>query len=403
MFFTTEDQLASSKLAGERPSTLSDVLHLIPPTTDFFRQVYCILGLPIDAVSTEQAIQKLCLAARQNKRCFLSTPNLNFLVASRNDSSFRDSVIRSDVSVADGMPLVWIARLIGIPLRERVAGSSILERMSRDTNSLLSVYFFGGPDGAAAQAAYAINSRSGGMRCVGYQSPGFGTVDEMSSSQMIQSINSCKPDFLIVAMGAKKGQAWIERNYHQIKAPVVSHLGAVVNFFAGRISRAPVWMQKSGLEWLWRIKEEPALWKRYLRDGMVLIRLVFEKVLPCLFFQRCTALAMKNAAHASAELEFVGCGTRLRLTGSWNESNLYPLRKALTEAVQIPADIVLDVHRMDYADSACIGLFALLYGHQSKIGHEVRFEGLSESMRRIFKAHCAEYLFNRSSLLNHLN
>lgn len=392
MYFATQDLQPSPEVADELPSALSDVLRLSQPATDFFRQVYCILGLPIDAVTIDQAIDRLRVAAGQNKRCFLSTPNLNFLVASREDASFRDSVLRSDISVADGMPLVWLARLMGIPLHERVAGSTMLERMSQDLKTSLTVYFFGGPEGAAAQAAYAFNSRSGGMRCVGYQSPGYGTVDEMSCSHMIQNINSCRPDFLVVAMGAKKGQAWIERNYHQIKAPIVSHLGAVVNFFAGTISRAPVWMQKSGLEWLWRIKEEPVLWKRYFHDGMALIRLVFEKVLPCLFLQRCAMLARKNAAHADVTIEHVGCGARLTLAGSWCEGNMQALRKAFTEAVLIPSDIVLDVRRMDYADSACLGLFALLYGHQSKIGHELRFEGLSESMRRIFRVHCVDYL-----------
>lgn len=389
-----ENEAVQTILPIEAPQTALplETARAISPETDFFRQVYCILGLPIDAISMEQAKDKLQAAARHGKRCFLSTPNLNFLIGSQSDASFRNSVIRSDVSVADGMPLVWIARIMGIPVHERVAGASLFECMSEDKNYPLSVYFFGGPAGAAAQAAHAVNSKSAAMKCVGFQSPGYGTVDEMSCTAMIQNINVCKPDFLVVAMGAKKGQSWIERNFYQINAPVVSHLGAVVNFCAGTISRAPQWAQRSGLEWLWRIKEEPGLWKRYFRDGLALAYLLFSKVVPCAFFQRCAAVSEESFTQAQVRLEAMGCACKLVLSGSWNEKNLHALRTALTEAIQVPSDIVLDARSMKYADSACIALFTLLYGHQTKIGHDIRFEGLNDSMRRIFKAYCVEYL-----------
>ena len=105
-----------------------------PVQTDFQRQVVCILGLPFDVISTEQAVDKLSNAAHHYQRCFLSTPNLNFVVASLAGGAFRDSVIRSDLSVADGMPLVWIAKLLGLPVTERVAGSTLFERLRTRTD-----------------------------------------------------------------------------------------------------------------------------------------------------------------------------------------------------------------------------------------------------------------------------
>src|SRR5476649_1297061 len=98
-----------------------------PVTTDFSRQVYCILGLPFDAVDEAQAVEIVASAAAHERRCFFSTPNLNFMIACLSDAQFRDSVIRSDLSVVDGMPLVWVARALGIPQRERVAGASMFE------------------------------------------------------------------------------------------------------------------------------------------------------------------------------------------------------------------------------------------------------------------------------------
>lgn len=373
------------------PSDLSAI-------TDFHRLVYCILGLPIDAMSLDQATRKLQGAARRRIRCFLSTPNLNFLIWSHADPGFRDSVIRSDMSVADGMPLVWIARAMGIPIRERLAGSSLFERINKETYSSMSVYFFGGPDGAACRAADTINSGSTTMTCVGYNFPGFGTIEDMSDTNIIREINKNHPDFLIVSLGAKKGQAWIERNLYAIAAPIVSHLGAVVNIVAGNISRAPFWMQRLGLEWMWRIREEPALWKRYIYDGVVLVRLVVTRVVPCLFYQRYLTISRERFLRSTVVSERANDTCKLILEGPWNESNLAPLRKALTKITCTPCDIVIDLRAVNYADSAFVGLCILLYGHQSKLNRRLRFDGVTAAMRRIFKAHCVEYLIHPDSV-----
>src|SRR5919108_186527 len=147
---------------------------------DFSRRVHCLLGLPIDAVNLAGAEARIRAAAAQRSPCFLSTPNVNFLVASRSDALFRDSVIDSDLSVADGMPLVWLARLVGIPLRERVAGAALFDALRYRAGKRLSVYFFGGPDGAAELAGRRLALEGAGLTCAGYESPGFGSIDEMS-------------------------------------------------------------------------------------------------------------------------------------------------------------------------------------------------------------------------------
>src|SRR5690606_13363441 len=117
----------------------------------------------------------------------------------------------------DGMPLVWIARLLGLPIRERVAGSTLFEALRhgearRTSAGLLSVYFFGGPDGVAERADEKLNASTSWLRCVGYRSPGFASIEEMSDAETIDAINASNADFIVVALGAKKGQTWIERN-----------------------------------------------------------------------------------------------------------------------------------------------------------------------------------------------
>jgi N-acetylglucosaminyldiphosphoundecaprenol N-acetyl-beta-D-mannosaminyltransferase len=104
----------------------------------------------------------------------------------------------------------------------------------------------------------------------------------MSADAILDTINSSNADLLVAALGAKKGQAWLLRNHHRLQIPVRVHLGAAINFQAGTIKRAPARMRKWGLEWLWRIKEEPQLWGRYWGDGVVLLQLVLTHVLPLL-------------------------------------------------------------------------------------------------------------------------
>ena len=119
-----------------------------------------------------------------------------------------------------------------------------------------------------------------GLYCVGSLQPGFGSVDEMSSNDIIDRINSTDADFLIASLGAQKGQSWLCRNHDRLRVPVRAHLGATMNFQAGVIKRCPNMMQRLGLEWLWRIKEEPNLWTRYLNDGSLFIFLLLTRVLP---------------------------------------------------------------------------------------------------------------------------
>ena len=251
------------------------------------RDLVCLPGLPFDRVTMDEALARIRSAVRDRRRLFLSTPNLNFLIAAQRDDAFRGSIFDSDLSVADGMPLVWVSRLIGTPLPERVTGSGLFERLRHDPlpegTRPIRVYFFGGQPGAAEAAATNLNASPGGLVCVGFESPGFGSVDDMSGDETLARIEASGADFLIVALGAAKGQAWIQRNRGRLSVPVISHLGAVVNFAAGTVSRAPRWIQHAGLEWAWRIKEEPSLWRRYASDARAFAALFAGSVLPFAF------------------------------------------------------------------------------------------------------------------------
>jgi N-acetylglucosaminyldiphosphoundecaprenol N-acetyl-beta-D-mannosaminyltransferase len=340
------------------------------------------------------AVQRIRAAAGDHLPCFLSTPNLNFLIAAQSDIAFRNSVINSDLSVADGMPIIWAARLLGIPIRERVAGSAIFETLRNDSGKTLSVFFFGGPEGAAEAACRQLNMEEAGLTCAGFESPGFGSIEEMSNEAIIQRINASNADFLVVSLGAKKGQAWIERNRARITVPVISHLGAVVNFVAGTVKRAPVWMQNIGLEWLWRIKEDPALWRRYASDGMGLLRLVVTRVIPYAWFIYWHKPSAQELDSATVELVDEGEKIHVRLRGAWVQENLKPLRECFSNLTLSGKDIHLELGNVNYVDSALIGLLLLLHGEQIRQGRQFTIGKLKKRVRNIFRYACAEFLLD---------
>lgn len=322
------------------------------------REVYALLGLPIDALDTAQTLARIRQAVARRQRLFLSTPNINFAMAARQDADFRASVQRSDLVVADGMPLVWIARLLGLPIHERVAGADLFDRLLQEPGPPIKVYFFGGPDGAAATAHAAVNARGGALTCVGHRSPGFESVDALSAPAHIDAINACEPDLLVVSLGARKGQEWIVRNLELLHTPVISHLGAVVNFAAGTVARSPSWMRRTGLEWIGRIIHEPKLWRRYRDDSISFASVVIRDVLPAWWRRqrtRPTPSTLPGGLSVTLDETWALLTPHGNHPGAWTEL----LATALAQAAQQQRSVRIDLHRVGSLNERALGLLML--------------------------------------------
>lgn len=355
------------------------------------RDLVCILGLPIDVIDMKGAVARVHQAARTGERLFISTPNLNFLMAAHSDPDFRESVLRSHLSLADGVSLLAVARLMGVPLPERVSGADLFQELwaSREQPPL-KVFFLGGPPGAAKLAGERVNAKGGGVCCVGFDEAGFGDVESMSAQPLIDRINASGAEFVVVSLGAKKGQAWIMRNHHRLNAPVISHLGAVVNFTAGTIQRAPRWMQKMSLEWLWRAMTEPGLTRRYWDDGRALARVLVRQVLPGALRER--LVRWKGRTVATLEELALQDGTRqFRLTGFWRHEDALRLRDVLAQD-QV-RDVLLDVAQVSWLDVHTIGVLA---GHHGRVraagGRGVSLTGIQPMLARQIRRDGASYL-----------
>ncbi len=351
---------------------------------DFNRNIFSILGLPFDALNMHEVVESIYFAIDNNQPYFISTPNLNFLISSRKDNDFRQSIINSDLCLVDGMPLIWIAKLIGIPLHERVSGSDFIEVLmhseSRRGNPV-KVFLFGGDEGVADQACKKLIQHPCGIQCVGSLNPGFGSIEEMSQARIIETINRSGAEFIIVSLGAKKGQAWIEHNRHKLDAPVISHLGAVVNFIAETVRRSPMIWQRVGFEWLWRIKEEPALWKRYFFDGLGFIKLLVTQILPyALIIFRKRKMSLERLPVTIRVSEKVG-EIIISICGVAVEGNLQPVRDVFASLLPEQGNVCIDLEGVQYIDSSFVGLLLILYKY---LGCDLSIKNDSALVRKIF-------------------
>ena len=364
------------------------------------REVAGVLGLPFDCISMEQAEARIEVAIANKYRCFLSTPNLNFAVQARRDPAFYASVLNSDMVVADGMPIIWVARLLGIPLKQRVAGSSLFEVLAkRPREKPLRIFFFGGEGCAAEQAAANIESFSSGMLACGFLNPGMGTIESMSSGEIIQQINDSQADFLLVALGAKKGQQWIMHNKDNLNVPVISHLGAVINFVAGKINRAPDRWQKMGLEWLWRIVQEPGLFRRYFYDGGYFLYLLLSKILPLAIYQYVLNKMLAVGPSIKITSDLTENCLDLGLQGSAISQNNRLLKTSCQKALDEPCTILRHV-RINCAqladfDSAALGTLLLFKASLSGKGQTLSFYNVDTRIERLMSFHMVrDYLLN---------
>ena len=358
---------------------------------DLSREVYCILGVPIDAIEMPDALRRIRTAAASRIPFLLSTPNLNFLIASQSDTDFRQSLLRSDLCPADGMPIVWIARLLGVPIARRVAGSDMFDALMADASEAnpLNVYLFGGAEGVAEAACRAVNARPAGLRCAGSFYPGFGSVAQMSSVETIDTINASGADMLVVALGAKKGQAWLLRNHDRLHIPVRAHLGAVINFHAGSVKRAPAPMRKSGLEWAWRIAQEPSLWRRYWGDGCALLGILLTRVLPLAVWSRSLRGGERDLSVALREQQDT---VVVGLNGAATAAHVEKIAAAFRAAIATRRRIAIDLSGTACVDARVLGLFLMLNKTLANSGATATLTGLTPRLERLFRLHGLGFL-----------
>lgn len=213
---------------------------------------------------------------------YIVTPNVDHVCRFNRDRAFRTAYENACLVLADGMPILWSARLLGRPLREKLSGSDMLPRLSGFAAERgYSVYYLGAAEGVAAEVERRLRQRHPALRVAGTYSPPFGFErDPAANEETLRRVREARPDICFVALGSPKQELWLHENYRKLGVPVTIGVGAAFDFVAGRARRAPVWMQKAGLEWVWRLCHEPRrLGRRYLIEDSYFLLLLGRELL----------------------------------------------------------------------------------------------------------------------------
>ena len=227
------------------------------------------LNTYIDNVTMDEAVDRIDKLVQARKPSYVVTPNVDHIVKIENDKEFAQIYEEADLIVADGMPLLWMAKRMGTPLKEKVSGSDLFPRVCEmAAKKGYKMYFLGAAEGVAAKAAENLKAKYPGLQVVGTYSPSYGfeqKEDEMKEIERM--LKEAAPDILIVCLGCPKQEKFAYKYGRNYGIPVSLGLGASIDFEAGKEKRCPAWMARCGLEWIYRLMKEPKrMYKRYLVD-----------------------------------------------------------------------------------------------------------------------------------------
>jgi N-acetylglucosaminyldiphosphoundecaprenol N-acetyl-beta-D-mannosaminyltransferase len=227
-----------------------------------------ILGVPFDPLTIREAVDRIENMIASRKSHYLATANVDFVVQAQSDVELRRILFDAHLVLCDGTPVLWASRLLGRPLPERVAGSDLVPKLIEvAAKKGYRIYLLGATPKAAEQAVENLRLRHPDLLIAGHYSPPFQKLLEMDHTEIARRIRETQPDLLFVSFGCPKQEKWLAMNYRWLEVPVAIGVGATIDFLAGRMKRAPIWMQRTGMEWLFRLVHEPRrLFKRYATD-----------------------------------------------------------------------------------------------------------------------------------------
>ncbi len=232
-----------------------------------FRRVD-VLGVELSAVDQARTVDLIIGWAERDEHQYVCAVDVNSLMHAHRNSAVRDALNGAGVATADGTPLAWAMHYAGCPEAGRVAGPRLMPAVCRVAAQRgMRMYFLGGEPGVAEKVAAAMASHAPNLVVAGTKSPPFRELTPDEDAALVAEINEADPDVLWVALGAPKQELWMASHRGRVKAPVMVGVGGAFAVHAGLVREAPAWLQPTGLEWTYRLLQEPRrLARRYLRS-----------------------------------------------------------------------------------------------------------------------------------------
>ncbi len=240
-----------------------------------------ILGVAVSAIDPEMAIETIEKWIDSGEQHYVCVTGVHGVMESQKDADLRTIHNQAGLVTPDGMPLVWLSRMRGFPFVRRVYGPDLMLALcERSAVTGHQHYLYGGAPGVPEQLAATLNERFPGIHIAGTYSPPFRPLSSEEKASVIQRIDESNADVVWVGLGTPKQEKWMAEFIHHLRAPVLIGVGAAFDFLTGRKPHAPHWIQRAGLEWLFRLLSEPGrLWRRYLYNNPVFILRITAQLL----------------------------------------------------------------------------------------------------------------------------
>ena len=237
------------------------------------------LNTSVNNISLSKAVAEIISMVKNDIHGYVVPINVDVVLKSENDPLLKRAIDESDICLLDGMPLVWISKIHGTPVKEKVSGSDLVPALLRQAaKSGMSVFILGGKEGIPEMAMKNIMLANPGIVNAGCYSPPFGFENyEEELDKINKMISDAHPDILLACFGCPKQELWVYGNRNKCRAKVIVCAGATVDFLAGNVKRCPRWMSEHGLEWFYRFTKEPKrLFRRYFIEGPKIIKIALK-------------------------------------------------------------------------------------------------------------------------------
>lgn len=355
-----------------------------------------ILGVPFDVVTAAETIQMIEQMILSRRPHYLATANVDFIVQAAEDVELRRILFDAHLVLCDGTPLVWASRLLGNCLPERVAGSDLVPLLLKvAAEKGYRPFLLGASPDSLDAAVKRATEKFPGLQFAGYYSPPFNKLLEMDHEEIRNRILQAQPDILFVAFGCPKQEKWINMHYRSLAVPVSIGVGGTIDFLAGRLVRAPLWMQKTGTEWIFRLAQEPRrLFHRYATDLWQFSRGIAAQL------WRLRARRVKRAPDAALAPETKRVAFNVLVMPARLDCEEVHARAALWESAISPERAcVLDLQKVEFLDSTGIGLLIRLQKRSRAAGQQLILAAPSEMVTRALELmRLAEFFVSVPSL-----
>jgi N-acetylglucosaminyldiphosphoundecaprenol N-acetyl-beta-D-mannosaminyltransferase len=337
-----------------------------------------ILGVPFDNVTTAETVQMIEQMILSRRPHYLATANVDFVAQAAEDVELRRILFDAHLVLCDGTPLVWASHLLGNRLPERVAGSDLVPLLLKTAAEKgYRPFLLGASPDSLEAAVRRATEQYPKLQFAGYYSPPFNKLLEMDHEAIRNQILQAQPDILFVAFGCPKQEKWINMHFRSLGVPVSVGVGGTIDFLAGKLARAPRWMQRTGTEWIFRLAQEPRrLFSRYATDLSFFARGIAGQL------WRLRARRIKRTPPSAPAESKPAPYTLLEMPARMDCEEVHAQQAVWENAFSPDRACVLDLRNVEFLDSTGIGLLIRLQKRARAAAQQLILASPSEMVTR---------------------